>query len=132
MKKCPRKMPEVEVTVSTHQSSEQHSNPNPNKMTLLERVALLNRQEWYPDSCRHCGVIDPKHNNLECRLYKHCDRCGGNGAYGYIKSHTCYGKKEDKVSLGWSDNDVDFDLYWNNSDDWQSPGVFVPERGVVL
>jgi hypothetical protein len=116
-RKCPRKTPEVEVTVSTTRTSEDHSDPDPNKMTLLERVALLDRQEWYLDSCRRCGVIDPKHNDLECPRYKHCDRCGGNGAYEYAKRHVCYGKNDEEVSLGWSDNDVDFDLYWNNGDD---------------
>jgi hypothetical protein len=116
-KRCPRKTPEVEVNVSTTQTAEERSNPDPNKMTLLERVALLDRQEWYPDSCRRCGVIDPKHNDLECPRYEHCDRCGGNGAYGYVKRHVCYGKNDEEVSLGWSDNDVDFDLYWNNGDD---------------
>jgi hypothetical protein len=51
-RKCPRKTPEVEVTVSTVESGEIRSDQDPNKMTLLERVALLDRQEWYPDSCR--------------------------------------------------------------------------------
>jgi hypothetical protein len=117
-RKCPRKMPEVEVTVSTVESGEIRSDQEPNKMTLLERVALLDRQEWYPDSCRRCGVVDPKHNDLECPLYEHCSHCGGNGAYGYINQHVCYARKnDDEVSLGWSDNDVDYDLYWNNGDD---------------
>jgi hypothetical protein len=117
-KKCLRKTPEVEVTVSTVESREIHSNPDPNKMTLLERVALLDCQEWYPDSCRRCRVVDPKHNNLECPLYEHCNRCGGNGAYGYVNQHVCYARKnDDEVSLGWSDNDTDYNLYWNNGDD---------------
>jgi hypothetical protein len=117
-RKCPRKTPEVEVTVSTVESGEIRSDQDPNKMTLLERVALLDRQEWYPDSCRRCGVIDPKHNDLECPLYEHCSRCGGNGAYGYVNQHVCYARKDDdKVNLGWSDNDADYDLYWNNGDD---------------
>jgi hypothetical protein len=117
-RKCPRKTPEVEATVSTVESGEIRSDQDPNKMTLLERVELLDRQEWYPDSCRRCGVIDPKHNDLECPLYEHCSRCGGNGAYGYVNQHVCYARKnDDEVSLGWSDNDADYDLYWNNGDD---------------
>jgi hypothetical protein len=117
-RKCPRKTPEVEVTVSTVESGEIRSDQEPNKMTLLERVALLDRQEWYPDSCRRCEVVDPKHNDLECPLYEHCSRCEGNGAYGYINQHVCYARKNNnEVSLGWSDNDVDYDLYWNNGDD---------------
>jgi hypothetical protein len=117
-RKCPKKKTEVEVTASTVESGEIRSDQDPNKMTLLERVALLDRQEWYPDSCRRCGVIDPKHNDLECPLYEHCSRCGGNGAYGYINHHVCYARKnDDEVSLGWSDNDADYDLYWNNGDD---------------
>jgi hypothetical protein len=117
-RKCPKKTTEVEVTVSTVESGEIRLDQDPNKMTLLERVALLDRQEWYPDSCRRCGVIDPKHNDLECPLYEHCSRCGGNGAYGYINHHVCYARKnDDEVSLGWSDNDADYDLYWNNGDD---------------
>jgi hypothetical protein len=117
-RKCPRKTPEVEATASTVESGEIRSDQDPNKMTLLERVALLDRQEWYPDSCRRCGVIDPKHNDLECPLYEHCSRCGGNRAYGYVNHHVCYARKnDDEVSLGWSDNDADYDLYWNNGDD---------------
>jgi hypothetical protein len=117
-RKCPRKTPEVEVTVSTVESGEIRSDTEPNKMTLLERVELLDHQEWYPDSCRRCGVIDPKHNDLECPLYEHCSRCGGNGAYGYINHHVCYARKnDDEVSLGWSDNDADYNLYGNNGDD---------------
>jgi hypothetical protein len=117
-RKCPKKTTEVEVTASTVESGEIRSDQDPNKMTLLERVALLDRQEWYPDSCKRCGVIDPKHNDLECPLYEHCSRCGGNGAYGYVNQHVCYARKnDDEVSLGWSDNDVDYDLYGNNGDD---------------
>jgi hypothetical protein len=116
-KECPKRKP-VEVTASTVESGEIRSDQDPNKMTLLERVALLDRQEWYPDSCKRCGVIDPKHNDLECPCYEHCSRCGGNGAYGYINHHVCYARKnDDEVSLGWSDNDADYDLYGNNGDD---------------
>jgi hypothetical protein len=116
-KECPKRKP-VEVTASTVESGEIRSDQDPNKMTLLERVALLDRQEWYPDSCKRCGVIDPKHNDLECPLYEHCSRCGGNGAYGYVNHHVCYARKnDDEVSLGWSDNDADYDLYGNNGDD---------------
>jgi hypothetical protein len=102
IRKCPKKTP-VEVTASTVESGEIRSNQNSNTMTLLERVALLDRQEWYPNSCRRCGVTNPRHNDRGCPRYKDYNR--------YDR------KKEDEVSLGWSDNDVDYDLYWNNGDD---------------
>jgi hypothetical protein len=101
-KKCPKRT-SVEVTASTVESGEICSNQNLNTMTLLERVALLNRQEWYPNFCRRCGVTNPKHNDRGCPHDKDNNR--------YNR------KKEDEVSLGWSDNDVDYDLYWNNGDD---------------
>ena len=53
------------------------------QLNLLERITLLEREEWTPDVCHICGKVNPKHSNLECPLYEQCDRCNGMGAYGY-------------------------------------------------
>ena len=86
------------------------------QLNLLERIALLEREEWTPDVCHICGKVNPKHSNLECPLYKQCDCCNGTGAYGYHKSHTCYGQQDDKENYNTEHNKCDYDLYWSGKD----------------
>jgi hypothetical protein len=54
-------------------------------MTLLEHIALLDRQEWTPPSCSRCGKVNANHNKLECSKYEKCDCCGNTGSFGYVK-----------------------------------------------
>jgi hypothetical protein len=86
------------------------------EMSLLDRISLLERSDWYPTSCAKCGRADPKHTEPECPLYEMCPRCRGNGAYGYVRRHVCYPVTSDDD--GWDnyeyDNDADYDLYWGN------------------
>jgi hypothetical protein len=86
------------------------------EMSLLDRISLLERSDWYPTSCAKCGRADPKHMELKCPLYEMCPRCHGNGAYGYVHRHVCYPVTSNND--GWDnykhDNDVDYDLYWGN------------------
>ena len=83
------------------------------KMTLLERLELMDRLEWTPKACPLCAKVDPGHNRLGCPRYEKCWSCGGLGAKGFVNKHTCPGpNKEDDPWMG-ADNDADMDLYWN-------------------
>ena len=76
-----------------------------------ERMKLLNRIEWTPSSCIKCGVVNPRHTALECPKYEHCARCGGSGAYMFLRRHECRPIiDDDEVLLV---DDTDYDLYWN-------------------
>jgi hypothetical protein len=82
------------------------------EMSLLDHIGLLERTEWTPEVCVCCRKQNPRHTELECPVYKKCDRCGGSGPYGYKRHHTCYPiPNEDEVSLVDYDN-ADYDLYW--------------------
>jgi hypothetical protein len=87
------------------------------EMSLLDRIMLLERSNWYPTSCTKCRRADPKHTELECPLYEMCPRCWGNGAYGYVRHHVCYPVTSNDD--GWDnyeyDNNTDYNLYWGNS-----------------
>ena len=89
---------------------------NVEQMELYKRVALLDRTEWIPEVCHTCGRVDPKHNNLECPLYEQCPHCRGTGAYGYVKTHTCYPITTDPANPNLEYNDCDYDLYWDQYD----------------
>ncbi|KAH9164174.1 hypothetical protein EDB89DRAFT_1912297 [Lactarius sanguifluus] len=86
------------------------------RMTLLERIALLDWEDWTPEVCTRCGKIDAKHTELECPLYEQCQRCHGTGAYGFIRNHTCTPVKEEDTGMNMV-NEADFDLYWGTHDD---------------
>ena len=83
------------------------------KMTLLERLKLMDCPEWTPKACPLCAKIDPGHNRLGCPRYKKCWSCGGSRAMGFVKKHYCPGPdKEDDPWMG-ANNNADMDLYWN-------------------
>ena len=83
------------------------------KMTLLERMELMDRPEWTPKACPLCAKVDPGHNRLGCPRYEKCWSCGSSGAKGFVNKHLCPGPdKEDDPWMG-ADNDADMDLYWN-------------------
>ena len=81
-------------------------------MPLLDRIALLDKEQWVPEVCNCCGKINPNHTELGCPLYKQCTRCMGTGPTGFLRKHTCYAPKD---THEWDKqyNKVDFDLYWN-------------------
>ena len=106
------------VQVHVAEEKEQETSPPLSRetLTLLERIDLLDKQEWTPDVCNICSKIDPKHSQLECPLYERCNRCRGMGSYGYRNSHTCYAPKEGYMITDIDHNECDYDLYWNSKD----------------
>ncbi|KAH9162427.1 hypothetical protein EDB89DRAFT_1913295 [Lactarius sanguifluus] len=105
-------------TPSPHISSTvDHEERNDNKMTLLECIALLDREDWTPEVCTRCRKINAKHTELECPLYEQCQCCRGTGAYGFIHNHTCTPAKEEEDTGMNMVNEADFDLYWGVHDD---------------
>ena len=82
------------------------------EMSLLDRISLLNKEQWFPEVCDRCGKVNPNHTDLGCPLYEQCIRCMGTGPSGFLQRHTCYAKKD---THEWDDqvNEADFDLYWN-------------------
>ena len=88
--------------------------PEVPKMTLEERVALLDHKEWTPQTCSKCGQKNPDHWESECLRYKACYKCGAEGPQGFVRQHTCpiqYDQAQD------SPNEVDYDLFWNDGCD---------------
>ena len=114
---CPynRKI-EVKVTKEVVVEEEEPRVPVPagqGTMTLLERIALLDRAEWTPASCVKCGKQDPGHVELECPEYEYCSWCRTSGSYGYLNRHRCGNWADNDVgSDGWDDRDAD--LYHND------------------
>ena len=81
-KKLPWK-PLVERMEDEEDSIVRHLHTKTQQLNLLERIALLKREEWTPDACHICGKVNPKHSSLECPLYKQCNHCNRTRAYSY-------------------------------------------------
>ena len=78
------------------------------KMTLLDRIALLDRELWTPPVCPKCGEQRPGHGEMECPTYEYCGWCRQSGSYGFIGRHKCqYVEQDDPMSSGWDDRDAD-------------------------
>ena len=82
------------------------------EMSLLDRISLLNKEQWFPEVCDRCGKVNPGHMALGCPLYEQCKRCMGTGSLGFLCRHTCEARKN---THEWDNqvNEADFDLYWN-------------------
>ena len=83
------------------------------KMTLLDRIALLDKPEWTPPICEKCGKKDPKHTKLDCPKYEQCTWCKQSGSLGFIRKHCCQYVEEDKI-----DDDDNYDWGRFNSKDY--------------
>ena len=82
------------------------------EMSLLDRISLLNKEQWFPEVCNRCGKVNPCHTDLGCPLYEQCKRCMGMGSLGFLRRHTCKARKD---THEWDNqyNEAEFDLYWN-------------------
>ena len=81
------------------------------KMTLEERVMLLDHKEWTPQTCSKCRQKNPDHWESECLRYEACYKCGAEGPQEFVCHHACpiqYDQAQD------SPNEVDYDLFWND------------------
>ena len=103
---CPYCRPpkvEVEVEVEVCKEVEELG-----KMTLLDRIALLNHPHWTPPVCAKCGEQQPGHGEMECSQYEYCRWCRQHGSYGFINRHKCQMvEQDDPMASGWDDCDVD-------------------------
>ena len=98
---CPfRKRGKVEVFVEQETKREVE---DLGKMTLLERIALLDRPEWTPPMCVKCSKSDPGHTELECPEYEHCGWCRSSGSFGFRARHKCMAgyEQEEVMNDGW-------------------------------
>ena len=108
---CPYRRPpkvEVEVEVEVHKEIEELG-----KMTLLDRIALLDRPHWTPPVCAKCGEQQPGHGEMECPRYEYCGWCKQSGSYGFIGRHRCQ-VMDDGNPLQMDFDDRDADLWANN------------------
>ena len=108
---CPYCKPvkvEVEVQEETRVEIE-----DVGKMTLLDRIALLDRPQWTPPVCPKCGEQQPGHGEMECPRYKYCGWCRQSGSYGFIGRHRCQ-VMDDGNLLEMDYDDCDADLWANN------------------
>ena len=108
---CPyRKPPKVEVEVEVEVRKEVEEL---GKMTLLDRIALLDRPHWTPPVCAKCGKQQPGHGEMECPRYEYCGWCRQSGSYGFIGRHRCQ-VMDDGNPLEMDYDDRDADLWANN------------------
>ena len=108
---CPyRKPPKVEVEVEVEVCKEVEEL---GKMTLLDRIALLDRPHWTPPVCAKCGEQQPGHGEMECPRYEYCGWCKQSGSYGFIGRHRCQ-VMDDGNPLEMDYDDRDADLWANN------------------
>ena len=109
---CPYKKPtrvEVEVEVEVRKEVEELG-----KMTLLDRIALLDRPHWTPPVCAKCGEQQPGHGEMECPRYEYCGWCRQSGSYGFIGRHRCQVMDEgNPLEMDFDDRDADL---WANND----------------
>ena len=108
---CPYRKPtkvEVEVEVEVRKEVEELG-----KMTLLDRIALLDRPQWTPPVCAKCGKQQPGHEEMECPQYEYCGWCRQSGSYGFIGRHRCQ-VMDDGNPLEMDYDDRDADLWANN------------------
>ena len=98
---CPyRRRGKVEVLVETEVTRD-IGEPG-EQLSLLDRIALLDRPEWTPPHCPKCSRSDPGHTELECPEYEYCGWCRTSGSYGFIARHKCTAGYEDEhMSDGW-------------------------------
>ena len=78
------------------------------KMTLTERLALMDKPDWAPALCKKCFRHDPGHTELDCPQYEQCQRCYCHGTRGFVRRHTCRVQAEEDEDM---DYDVDEDVY---------------------
>ena len=83
------------------------------KMTLLDRIALLDRPHWTPPVCAKCGKQQPGHEEVECLRYEYCGWCKQSGSYGFIGRHRCQ-VMDDGNPLEMDYDDRDANLWANN------------------
>jgi hypothetical protein len=84
------------------------------RMTLLERIHLLDKENFVPTACAFCAMINPDHEAKECHMYEKCDSCKATGPYRFKQNHTCYFmQRAEEVMLTDADT-VDWDLYWGD------------------
>ena len=109
---CPfQKTPKVEVEVEVEVRKEVEEL---GKMTLLDRIALLDRPHWTPPVCAKCGEQQPGHGEMECPRYEYCGWCKQSGSYGFIGRHRCQVMDNgNPLEMDYDDRDADL---WANND----------------
>ena len=108
---CPyRRPPKVEVEVEVEVRKEVKEL---GKMTLLDRIALLDHPHWTPSVCAKCGEQQPGHGEMECPQYEYCGWCRQSGSYGFIRRHRCQ-VMDDGDPLVMDCDDRDANLWANN------------------
>jgi hypothetical protein len=88
---------------------------NTGEFTLLDRIALMEQEEWTPSYCSKCGKVNANHTEYECSRYEECPRCRNSGSFGFVRRHRCNlfeGNRDDMLE----DGGVDEELYWNAFD----------------
>jgi hypothetical protein len=107
---CPyHRPPKVEVTVEEEVRVEVE---DLGQMTLLDRIALLDRPMWTPAVCSKCRQQNPRHVEVECSQYEYCHWCKHSGSFGFLKRHACGTFNGDDDNMEYGD-DRDIDLWYD-------------------
>ena len=83
------------------------------EMSLLERIALLDRIEYSPSHCAKCGRQNPEHLEMECPMYEQCIKCYCWGPRGFVTRHSCRAASD----VSWGANADYYDEDWYQSHD---------------
>ena len=81
---------------------------NAEKMTLLERIALLNCIEYSPSYCTKCGHQNPEHLEMESPMYEQCIKCYNWGLRDFVKRHSFRTASE----VNWGANTDYYEEEW--------------------
>ena len=81
------------------------------RMTLAERLALMDKPDWAPALCKKCFRHNPGHMELDCPQYKQCQRCYHHGSHGFVRRHACGIQAEENEDMSWDDGSW-LDLTW--------------------
>ena len=84
--KCPIKSETTPLEVVTRGAGE---DADGERMTLLERISLLDCIEYLPTHCSKCGHQNPEHLEMECPMYEQCIGCYQWGPRDFVRRHSC-------------------------------------------
>ena len=88
------------------------------RMTLLERIALLNHIKYLPTHCAKCGRQNLEHLDMECLMYKQCIGCYQWGPRYFVRHHSCSAVSE----VSWGANADYYKEEWYQGRDCTKSG----------
>ncbi len=74
--------------------------------TVAKNVAHIQQADHVANWCGKCLHDMPRHNEIDCPLYKGCGKCWVCGPVGFLKTHRCVEEEDDKGLVNEPNADV--------------------------